>query len=209
METKKLTPSEAGRLGGFASRASSEARKQTNIANYNKNPKKCLRCQIIIDYAARANKYCSHSCATSTVNQRRGEKRFCEFCSKQLSGKRRHKPKYCNQECYFAHGRKEGKQLLIAGLLTDYQRPRIRRILVREFGYKCQICQITEWTSKPVPLMLDHIDGNSDNNTLGNLRLICCNCDGLLPTSRGRNRGKGRKYRRQLYLENKKNGIIV
>lgn len=36
------------------------------------------------------------------------------------------------------------------------------------------------------------IDGNSDNGKVVNLRLICRNCDGLLPTFAARNKGNGR-----------------
>ena len=41
------------------------------------------------------------------------------------------------------------------------------------------------------------------NNNLDNLRLICPNCDALLPTFAGRNRGNGRVYRRLRYAEGK------
>jgi hypothetical protein len=37
-------------------------------------------------------------------------------------------------------------------------------------------------------LELDHIDGNYQNNALGNLRLMCPNCHSLTPTFRGRNK---------------------
>ena len=39
---------------------------------------------------------------------------------------------------------------------------------------------------------VDHIDGNSDNNSEENLRLICPNCHSLTSTYRGANRGHGR-----------------
>lgn len=41
---------------------------------------------------------------------------------------------------------------------------------------KCSICNITEWMGKPLTLHLDHIDGDSFNNTKENLRLVCPNC---------------------------------
>jgi 5-methylcytosine-specific restriction endonuclease McrA len=54
-----------------------------------------------------------------------------------------------------------------------------------------------------MPLVLDHIDGNSDNWDLKNLRMICCNCDALTPTYKNRNRGNGRFLRRIRYREGK------
>jgi len=77
-------------------------------------------------------------------------------------------------------------------------------LLARD-GNLCQLCKLESWQEKPIPLVIDHIDGDSMNNLLTNLRLICCNCDALLPTYKGRNKGKGmgRAYRRQRYAEGK------
>ncbi len=47
-----------------------------------------------------------------------------------------------------------------------------------------------EWNGKPLPLILDHTDGNSKNNSPSNLRLLCPNCDAQLMTRGGRNRGR-------------------
>jgi len=46
-----------------------------------------------------------------------------------------------------------------------------------------------------IPLVSDHIDGDPKNNNLDNFRIICNNCDSILPTFKGKNRGKGRKDR--------------
>lgn len=54
----------------------------------------------------------------------------------------------------------------------------------------CEECEGTEWRGKPMPLELDHIDGNSSNNSLENLRILCANCHALTPTYRGKNKGK-------------------
>jgi hypothetical protein len=42
-------------------------------------------------------------------------------------------------------------------------------------------------------LELDHIDGDSTNNTPGNLRFLCPNCHSQTPTFRGRNVNTGSK----------------
>ena len=41
-------------------------------------------------------------------------------------------------------------------------------------------------------LMMDHIDGNPYFHDESNLRLICPNCNALLPTYKARNKGRGR-----------------
>ncbi|KKQ13143.1 MAG: hypothetical protein US27_C0015G0001, partial [Candidatus Moranbacteria bacterium GW2011_GWF1_36_78] len=38
-----------------------------------------------------------------------------------------------------------------------------------------------------LPLELDHINGDSKDNRIKNLRVLCPNCHSLKPTHRGRN----------------------
>lgn len=68
-----------------------------------------------------------------------------------------------------------------------------REYLIRKRGYKCEICGNTKWNNQPIPLLVDHIDGNSSKNTFENLRIICPNCDAQLPTYKSKNRGNGRR----------------
>ncbi|MFZ2484580.1 MAG: HNH endonuclease signature motif containing protein [Minisyncoccia bacterium] len=76
--------------------------------------------------------------------------------------------------------------------------------LVEKFNNKCCICG---WNKKHpitgvVPIEIDHIDGNSENNVENNLRLICPNCHALTPFYKNMNRGKGRKWRMDKYIKN-------
>ena len=47
-----------------------------------------------------------------------------------------------------------------------------------------------------IPIQLNHIDGNSDNNKLNNVELLCPNCHSLTPNYGSLNNGKGRLKRR-------------
>ena len=69
---------------------------------------------------------------------------------------------------------------------------RLRRRLIREglLEARCAICRLDSWREEPMPLELDHIDGDRFNNCLENLRLLCPNCHAQAPTYRGRNIGK-------------------
>ena len=74
-----------------------------------------------------------------------------------------------------------------------------KRYITERDGYKCKECGIFEWLGKRLSLVLEHIDGNPDNWSISNLRLLCPNCDSLTPTYKGRNLGNGRHNRRQRY----------
>ena len=45
---------------------------------------------------------------------------------------------------------------------------------------------------EPISLELDHINGDSFNNDVNNLRLLCPNCHSITNTFRGRNKNTGR-----------------
>ena len=66
---------------------------------------------------------------------------------------------------------------------------RLRKRLIVEnvFQHECHSCHNTKWMGEIIPLELDHIDGNHENNNLHNLKLLCPNCHALTPTYRGKN----------------------
>lgn len=52
----------------------------------------------------------------------------------------------------------------------------------------CEDCGNCDWMSKPIPLELEHIDGNNRNNQKDNLKLLCPNCHAFTEFYRGRNK---------------------
>lgn len=52
----------------------------------------------------------------------------------------------------------------------------------------CAECQLgSEWNNKPIRLQLDHINGDSTNHKLANLRILCPNCHSQTETFAGKN----------------------
>ncbi|MFF3344916.1 HNH endonuclease signature motif containing protein [Streptomyces sp. NPDC002779] len=60
----------------------------------------------------------------------------------------------------------------------------MRRLGVEE---RCALCGIEPvWLGEPLPLEVDHVDGNWRNNRIENLRLLCPNCHSTTDSYRGR-----------------------
>jgi RNA polymerase subunit RPABC4/transcription elongation factor Spt4 len=109
---------------------------------------------------------------------------------------------FCSQKCQNEYKRKE-KIYLWLNENAKIDNRQIKRYLLETKGNICYVCHITEWNNKHITLELEHLDGNSSNNHISNLELICPNCHSQTSTYKGANKGNGRHYRRLRYSQGK------
>lgn len=171
------------------------ANRQKLVEEYNLNPKRCP-CGNPIPYAKRhTGKFCSQSCSAKSSNKERIRNKIvyghCTECGTAIFNRRN---LYCSESCRIVARNKRIMLRLSSGQCGDESaRQSFRRIAEK----RCTICGNTFWNDKPIPLVVDHIDGNHNNNYITNLRMICCNCDAQLSTYKGRNKGHGRVLRKE------------
>ena len=76
---------------------------------------------------------------------------------------------------------------------------RYYKIWRKENGRREEQCDIPQchfhtadlmWNGKRLPVVLDHKEGNKYDNSPGNLRFLCPNCNAQQPTHGGANRGR-------------------
>jgi hypothetical protein len=169
--------------------------------------KYCECCNSIIENAG--IKYCSSSCAakinnilypkrTKLDNYKTKKQNFCLYCG-GLCVK-----KYCSYSCHQEKRKEEYKEKILSNdpLISNRL---YRKFLIEEYGAKCMECGWDKVNpiTKNCPIELEHIDGNSRNNELNNLKLLCPNCHSLTPTYKALNIGKGRHSRMKRYKEGK------
>ena len=163
----------------------------------------CPNCNKEVQTASRT--FCNSSCSASYNNKRKPsrikpEQYFkclncdVEYVRRPNQIKKGHKI-YCSKQCSINHRvqinlEERNKQFTEGKLTRSYW---LRRIFLEKDGNVCSCCKLTTWLDKPIPLWLDHINGNASNNSPENLRLICLNCDALGDTFGSKNYGKGRK----------------
>ena len=124
----------------------------------------------------------------------------CKNCNKEI----RNINKYCSNKCQKEYEYKEyisrWKKGEENGLKGEYQISNyIKVYLFKKYDNKCSKCgwgEINFYTQK-IPLEVDHIDGNFQNNNEKNLILLCPNCHSLTATYKGANLNKGRKLRKK------------
>jgi hypothetical protein len=188
---------------------------------YELNPKVCACCGLIIpfDPSCRKRIYCSRSCAATVNNiipkrvvsdkskknrkllNRNDNRKLYTFhgCKKCGTAVKNQNSTFCSVQCF-----SDNEWELFKNNKASVWTPRrLKRYLVESQGRTCSRCNRSEWEGVPIPIELEHIDGNSENNAINNVCLLCPNCHALTPTYKSKNIGNGRAFRRKRYAQGK------
>ena len=166
--------------------------------------KKCLNCEKEFDSLKNEKrKFCCSKCSGKFTNNQRKIVKKCLNCKTTINVNGYTIKKFCSTKCH-----KEFEEKIRFNKIENNEKVGNRTLklyLIKKYGNKCMECGWCEVNKKSgkVPIELEHIDGNSDNNNLQNLKLLCPNCHSLTPTYKALNSGNGRYSRRKRYSENK------
>lgn len=186
-----------------------------NKKTFKLQKKECLNCEKEFEFnnnqkVERLRKFCNNSCSAHYNNLRKIKKDFgnCKNCNNKLNKSIK---KYCNNKCQGEFKRSELFKLINDGnnKTTEISAKMHKMYLIEKHGNKCMDCgwcKIHPITNN-VPIQLEHIDGNSDNNCLDNLKLLCPNCHSLTITYGSLNkngRDSIRNIKRKIWRDNNK-----
>jgi hypothetical protein len=179
--------------------------REKSLESYYENPNMCEYCGKIIEavitskggvdiYHTKKKRFCNSSCSA--------------YFNKPVGRIQIHFPHKCeNPECnnvtvniHFCSRGCSGKNLkllkidrFLRGELNDdcVRDASIREFLIERQGGGCEICgNPPTWNSKDITFIVDHVDGNYENNYPENVRAICPNCNSQTDSFSGRNNFK-------------------
>lgn len=150
----------------------------------------CINCGCSTDNP----KFCSRSCSAKYNKNRKGTGMSignCRYCG---NPKNRPRDVYC-RKCIDSGEHRRCKKSS-----NQCKSPAaLRRYLFRTRNHKCSVCENDTWMGSPIPLEVDHINGDAYDNEEKNVRLVCLNCHAQTPTWKSYNKNSSRQYRRKRY----------
>lgn len=187
--------------------------------------KPCEQCGKDISDKPSTNRFCGSSCSATYNNLRKPrrprkveeEKPFkftlrktkvlkvrlsanCIHCQQELVDTQ---SLYCSLQCMADFRFKTSLELWLSTGKAVGGNKAIRKYITHLDGYKCSCCGLSDWNDKPITLEVEHISGDSTDDSRENVCLICPNCHSQTSTYKGKNRGKGRHWRTQRYYDDK------
>jgi predicted nucleic acid-binding Zn ribbon protein len=175
--------------------------------NSYKQKEKCIRYCLVCgkEITGKRKTYCSKECSQQRNNfyyKNAGVTKKCEYCGKEFIGS--NDRKYCSIECSSLKRKEDFLHNFLCGKHIhngNNNLPKVvRDFLYKKSNYKCEICGYEGYNIKThnTILQIHHIDGNSKNNAIDNLQVICPNChaktENYMALNKGRS-GRDKRYK--------------
>jgi hypothetical protein len=174
-----------------------------------KEKEKCAFCKNHVLILGR--KFCSSTCRKKGIEDFREkggriasrpksnqvsaiqESIVCCYCGVLTKNKR-----YCSRKCLIKWRDDDFKRWM-GGENSNLPVRLIKGMVAKAFGENCSGCGMGKiWNKAQIVIELEHKDGNSDNNRMDNLCLLCPNCHSQTPTYKSKNMGRGRGALRKM-----------
>lgn len=146
-------------------------------------------------------KYCSISCRNRNKYLTEGQDTVCQECGKTFKSRDKNR-KFCSNECSSKHRNEEYLKKWRNGELSlnpNIALPKaIRNFLLEKAHYKCEECGFEGYNkaTNNTILQIHHVDGNSGNNSINNLKVLCPNCHAMTENYMALNKGKSSRKER-------------
>ena len=146
-------------------------------------------------------KYCSVSCRNRNKYLTEGNELVCQECGKTFKSRNNNR-RFCSNECSAKYKAKEFLKQWIDGKIEinpNQNLPKsIREFLFERANYNCEECGFEGYNkaTNHTILQIHHIDGNSGNNTIGNLKVLCPNCHAMTENYMALNKGRSARHKR-------------
>lgn len=135
-------------------------------------------------YARKNAHYCCQDCKNQDIDWRR-DPHPCLGCGQMTL-----EFDFCNLECRQGYVRMVKRKKWIEGTYDAGPiLPWMKEYLKARWGSKCSQCGWDEYHNDGKSLtQIDHINGDSKDSRITNLRILCPNCHSLTPTFGSRNK---------------------
>lgn len=150
----------------------------------------CEKCGDVHDGSYGSGRFCCSECAHSRICSEETKSKIAESLRLSHSTGRIKVELTKWREAGAKHSelrRQQAPQKRLERVFDDLCWGSKRMRVIQEQNGTCSKCGLTEWLGQKIPLEIDHVDGDHNNDSRENLRALCPNCHALTPTWRGRN----------------------
>jgi Zn finger protein HypA/HybF involved in hydrogenase expression len=145
----------------------------------------CEKCKKEFTPSKGLKRFCSISCRSSRVITEK-QKNLQRKKMKTLMKKIKQDPQQFLEYRRRSIPKTPASKKLNMEDFDSYKYDAKRKLIIESQDAKCGRCNISEWMGEPIPLEIDHINGNGEDHSRSNMIALCPNCHSVTPTWRGR-----------------------